>query len=671
MVAENSILPKSNTPFADNYGVDFATRLPQFDTPGGEAYAASNNKDVTQSVYALVHHFEIPMRDTVTPRLLKKTIKFYNNLIDQGSYSVAEGGGNQRKFISIIERPLGPSLDSAEGRERINIKFLQTGFLKSMLIALAELHGNKIIHRAITPANIFFANEDGEGIVLGECFSSPAGSMQPGSYSTIERAPCSPMGRGEGGETDDVFALGASLLTLSLSDPIKKTDDVSADFFARVDKGSYRHLEGTKKVPDALELVIRGLMADDTPHRWGLAEVAQFIDGHSPRLSTGSDSFGLSKPVTFGGANHTDRRGLAQSMANNIPQTVKYFAEVDFASWVSSNLTAEVLSENGEALIKGSSKSHNDNSAAELVARLCAFLDPTGPLRYNGLTVSYDGFGPMLAAAFMEEDGKILDILKNILTTNVIADVGKIVGEKNEVLLDHSGPIVWAGGFFKASKLGQGAERALYELNPRLPCLSNKFKGYWVRGARGTLKRLDKLLGQSGSGANLLDAHVSAFCSAKMEGLDHMFGSLPNGDLPTGINASRFIDTMGAIQSKVRTGSLPNLCMKLCEGLRPIVRGIHYAPRREMLAKKLDKLASSGSLANVSGQLQLAQHKATDEQEFSRACQAFKHLERSSEQNKVLIKSSDPRAVYKGYSAVSFIGMVLVVISVILTVIGS
>lgn len=671
MAGEQNISSSSGAVFAESFTVDFGVRLPQFDTPGGAAYAAVNKHDVTQPIYALAHNFEIPMRDRVTDRLLKKNIKHYNNLIEQGMYPVSEGGAEARRFISIVERPLGPSLNSEEGRARITIKFLKSSFLRGALIALAELHGNKIHHRAITPANIFFVDDVSDDIVLGECFSCPAGSMQPSSYSTLERSASSPMGRGLGGEGDDIFALGACCMTLILSDPIKKSDGVTDEFFARIEKGSYRFLEGNKKVPDLFEPLIRGLMLDEEDHRWGLGEVAQFIDGHMPRLSTGGDSHGLSKPVTFGGHNHTDRRTLAHSMSLDIPKTVQYFSEVEISDWVASNLTSVILSENAEALIKGSAKSQSLNSSAELVARVCAFLDPKGPLRYNGLAITYDGFGPMVAISFMEETGITLSTLKDILSSNVITDISKIVGDGNQILFDASGSLIWGGEFLRAERLGKGMERVLYEFNPKLPCQSDKFKGYWVRSASSCLIRLDQILGKTGSGANLLDKHVSAFCSAKAKGLDGMFGKLPNGDLPTGLNASRFIDTMGAIQARLKTGPLPNLCVKLCEGLRSIVKDIHYQPRREMLAKRLDQLSSSGSLANVSGQLKLAQHRAADAQEFSRASQLFSHLERSIAQNKMVVKATDPRAIYKGYNGVSLIGMILVVASVIVTVAGS
>jgi hypothetical protein len=671
MDSEDNTKEKSNLSLAESYNIDFTTKLPQFDTRGGVAFAAVSKVDITLSVYALVHNFDLPMRDRATDRLLRKTIKFYNNLIDQGVYSLTDEGSNARKFISIIERPLGPSLDSAEGRARINLKFLQGSFLKSVLISLAELHGNKIIHRAITPANIFFSNADGDGIVLGECFSSPAGSMQPSSFATIDRAACVPIGRGEGGAEDDAFALGACLMTLAIEEPIKKTNDPSLEFKSRLDKGSYRFLESGKKTPDALELIIRGLMSDDAQHRWGLEQVAQFIDGHQPRLSTGSDKFGLSKPVTFDGKNYSDRRALAQAMSENIPLTVSYLTEVKLATWVSANLTAEILSENAEALIMGSSKSYNESSSAELVARICAYLDPTGPLRYNGLTIAYDGIGPVLASAYSEETGTLLDMLKDVFTSKTLSNIVKIVGDRNELLGEWVGPVVWASGFVKVEKLGKGVERTLYELNPKLPCLSDKFEGYWVRGSSGALKKLDQILGSTGSGADIFDNHVSAFCSAKTSGLDSMFGTLPNGDLPTGMNALKFIDTIGAIQSKVSTGKLPNLCKKLCEGLRPVVKEIHYKPRREMLAKRLDELSTSGNLSNVSVQLKLSQHKAADEQEFAQACSAYKHLEKLHKQNKIVIKNTDPRAVFQGYSGISFVGMIVLAASVVITVLGS
>src|SRR3546814_20918129 len=77
-----------------------------------------------------------------------------------------------------------------------------------------ELGGRNLTHRAIRASNLFFSDSARESVVLGECFSLPAGMAQPSIYEPVDAAMAMPEGRGQGVPADDYYSLGVLVLEI-------------------------------------------------------------------------------------------------------------------------------------------------------------------------------------------------------------------------------------------------------------------------------------------------------------------------------------------------------------------------------------------------------------------------------------------------------------------------
>jgi len=663
-MAENAkSMSGSGKSFSDRFSLDFTKRLAQFDTPGGIAYAAADSSNHDQPAYGLVQNPFVPQREGPLKILLQKHLKSYVNCLGQGVMTVPDASGQVRRLVTVFERPMGPSLASAAGREKVSERFLNGTFLLNMIMALADLHNRELVHRAIRPSNIFFRDENSMDVMLGECVSAPPAMGQAPGYETIDRCDCLPEGRGEGDVSDDFFALGATIMSLVLGRDVGESANPSVLMAEKIDRGSYRSLAGSASVPDFAAEILRGLLVDNAENRWGIDELAQLVDGQSPKVSPGTDDWVLSKPVTFAGGNYSDRRALAQAFGEKFKQAAQYLRQETIAKWVTENMTAEVFTEKIESSLNIDGRESHPRPEAAKIARMCAYLDPLGPIRYNGFVIAVDGLGPVVAAGYQPDGAKYIEAAKELLGTDLFQEIIKIKVEHNPKAASELAPASWANGQLRSTRRGHGMERVLYEFNGNMPCLSPIFKDNWVRSTKGAIKSIDQLIG-TGKTTGLFDEHVCGFCAAQSSGLDQVFGLLTSSDLPTGSSVSKVVDALGAIQAKVKTGPLPNLCDKLCENMRPAIKNMHYKPRREALAKVLDQVVTTGMLSQVSSQLKLSAHTERDEQEFSQAGKIYAHLDRERKQLKLNIEPTDPRAIKNGYTVASTLALVIMIMSV-------
>jgi eukaryotic-like serine/threonine-protein kinase len=654
--------------FASRFAVDASMPLPQFDTLGAVAYGASDKEAPTEPRYALIHHHDVPHRSDVYAKLADKKIQCYVNAVGQGILEIDQGEQKVKRLVTVLEAPMGPSLASAEGRARINSSFIRGSLLRSMVIVLAELGGREVVHRAIRPHNIFFKHAEGNDVVLGECFSAPPGSGQPEAFEPLERSDTMPLARGEANIAADMFAVGATIVSALLGQVAGDDQNPSLLFETRCDLGSMRALLGKTVPPDTLKILLQGLLADEEESRWGINHIAQFMDGASPRTVTGSNSKILSKAAGFSGQSYTDRRALAKAFAANAPRAIEFLQDNQFGAWCTIHLSTEVFTEKVEELLNTDMK--GGGKVAEMtLARICAFLDPEGPIRFGDIVMAPDGIDTAIAAAFASGDRQTLDLMMEFYTSGLVGDIFKIMGDKCCAEAEVGRMHVKAIEMARNNKRTMGMNRILYELNPSLPCQSDNYKAEWARSPRAVIKILDTILGKTKSGANLLDNDFCAFCSAKSRDLEGILSGLTSADLPSGTGATRFIESFGMIQSKSKSGPLPHLCTFLCAGVRKSIEDLRFPPRKKMLLNKLSELAATGDLGKV-GLLKLGNHIKKDKQEYAKARQNFAQLDAYRKKLAAPLEADDPRVVLKGYNGASTVAMLVFVGSIFFAATG-
>ena len=149
--------------------------------------------------------------------------------------------GRQR-YVFVYEDTLGNPILPASQPQALALKHerLMNGILKPLVILMLELRDADLVHGGIRASNLFDGNAANyDQIMLGESLSAPPTYHQPSIYMPIEKAMTPAYARGVSTFSDDVFALGVTLLTLMRKeDPLvnMREDEILRQ---RIENGTY------------------------------------------------------------------------------------------------------------------------------------------------------------------------------------------------------------------------------------------------------------------------------------------------------------------------------------------------------------------------------------------------------------------------------------------------
>lgn len=663
-----------SNPLDERYKVDFSDRLPDLDSPGARAFAATDSEQGDEAVYALVQERAVPLRLNVLEELLKEPVDFLTCPLATGLARIESPTGEVERLVTITKRPPGPSLAQKWDKSRGSIdQFIKGPFLGSIALALDGLAQKEARHRAIRPNNIFFGGKDHGGVVLGECFSAPAGSGQPDIFEPLERSLLPPDARGEGDEAADMYALGVTVLTLFLDEMPGEGRGRTEMFHARVSHGSFWALTASKELPGTLSTLLRGLLNDDPTERWTLRDLIQWVDGHAPQRTSGLANWTLSRPVKFAGNTYSDRRILAEALAANAEAGAAYLRDQDFVAWVQQVVASETMTDRIERLIGiGSDTDIVGDPAADgaLVAKFCMFLDPLGPVRYCGLSLSIDGIGQTLAVAHKNRRQEDIDAITDLLSSGLMAALAEIAEGHNPLSHLWGDQIRAISSFARKKGPGVGIERVLYELNPALPCQSTRFSGGWAGSIGGALKALDRGLESLPQGSPMLDPHFMAFCASKDKSLVHTFVTLTHPNVDGGQAAVMLMELFGSLQGSQRTGPLKNLSARLAEQAKPVLQMLRNRKSREELAAKLSGMSAAGDLSSIVREVAFTHAKVEDSRAFSLARARYLELTHLRWKLEAGITGSDPEAQKFGAMGSAFVGFVILAVSTLVVFAG-
>lgn len=200
--------------------------LPDFDSPGGSAYVARLRRDRRTDQFAIMVEGRVPARIEALPTFRGLEHPNALRVIDWGTVDWTPE--NRRRFTIVFERPGGRRLMDGldDQRDPLPDDLLLRGVLPALLSVLRDLNVRGTTCGALRPSNLFFKDPTNSVIQLGDCVSSPAGYGQPVLLETIERGTARPAGRGLGTISDDLYALGVTLLLLSAGrNPLQGMED--------------------------------------------------------------------------------------------------------------------------------------------------------------------------------------------------------------------------------------------------------------------------------------------------------------------------------------------------------------------------------------------------------------------------------------------------------------
>ncbi len=636
------------------FEVDVGTRLPALDSPRAKAVAARDLENPRASLFALVIDPGIAWRGATV--VAQQPIRHPSVLQVYAVGPVTFGGAAKRQAAIVLERPLGARLSTRRGLLREEL--LRDVLLPAMLDGLQTLHAKRVTHRTLRPDNLHFLSGREDALTIGECVSALPGYDQPADFEPIERAAASPEGRGEGTPACDLYALGVTLARLVDPRDPPEMDPVER-MIARMERGSFEVIAGDLKCSARIRELIASLMADDPTHRWTIEDVRAWLlnpRAGTPSLVRARDS---TRPYVFQGHSVTQPPIIARLYSRHVDTARQDIQRGLLTRWLRANHSRGELADAIEKLVGRPDELARTPRTIdeELVSRICCLLDPTGPVSYRGVSIMADGFVGALAQAALADDAAALKTVVDMIDLNLPltalrspgAPEGQTEAEISQIALR---------AMIRSKHSDAGLERALYEHNAELPCLSPLVRDQLPVGPARYLRALDRYARLVGDfSPRPIDRHGEAYIIARLPAdLQKRARALGFKLRNRAGDVASDLATLSFLQDHFDAGPVPHLARWLSERVSAGFDGVRNTQRRQRLIANLKTVALAGDLGQLLDALMDPREFRTDDSEYRQAQIRYHALGLELESIMRDARRRAPAAALTGYRTAATIG---------------
>lgn len=662
--AQAQAKPEAEPPvkLADRYNIYPSNPIAELSTPSAKAYVAEDRRNTERKIFAMISPPFLACRTGVLDVLKGANIRGSMSMVDYGI--VHWPMFKQRTMAVIYERPTGGRLLDHLGQ--INQHEMVRKIIEPLTHGLQELSTRGVLHRQIRPSNIHFLDGSLERIVLGDCACIPAGYDQPVLFETIERGAAPPAGRGIGDLSDDMYALGVSILfALVGGNPVPhlRTDDDI--IYAKMSEGSYATLIGQEPVPVNMLEALRGLLSDDDHQRWGIEQLDLWINGRRMTPMQKKAAPKANRSIEYAGRDHYNSRTLSLAVSRMPSQIDKLTKDDLIEAWLRRDLeNPDMASSASNAIHMAQSQSGDKDIIA---ARLAIVLDPKLPIRYKDFWCMPDGFGTALTNSILQKGNANTPV--EMITRSLprawfdsqdTYNPVYVALEKNfDQLLD----------FLHERKIGYGIERCLYEMNSTLACQSPLVVEEYVLTIKELLPALERVSAKVDKKKSPIDRHIVAFIAARLnQNIDPHIKAV--GDEREEIATLGMLSLLALVQWRTKSGNLMGFTSWVGAHLEPAIKAYHSRSVRDELEKEVPKLIRKGNLADLFNLLDDAEKRAEDQAEFDEACKEFIDAENEIKDVEGNNSSLEKNSTRIGQQAAAMTSIVVALFIIVITFIG-
>ncbi len=570
-------------------------------------------------------------------------------------------------YFIICPAPPGPSL-LASLRPWPEAE-LTDFVLKPMAVALGELEGRDVTHRAIRADNLFQAAPR-TPVTLGCAWATPPACHQPSWMEPPYSAVCLPAGRGDGRIADDVYALGALMVMLALGkNPVEGVPDEEV-LRNKLDLGSYAALVGTHRLPSTLAELVRGMLADDPEHRPSPALLANPAAARARRIAARPPRR-AQRPIDVGGQLAWTGRMLAHTLIRSPEIAGPMLRNGTIDRWLRRGVgdaTAAAAIDEATRMRDAEVLAADGRADAMLITRAVAVLDPAAPLVWRRLAVWPDGLGNALDYALNHGPEQV-----DALTEIAIAQVATAWVDRRGAGRDATVARLETfetRHWFTGGRGGTGAWRLSYQLNPLIPCESPSLARAWAVRLSDLLPALEANASRSPRGDQpLVDRQVAVFIEARRdERLDVDLSRLAGAMTATDYLSQ--LRLLARLQEKFSPSDLKFLSQWAVSAVEPLLQNFSSRSRRERLAKQLASLAQAGQLSPIAALLDDEPEQNGDEAGLAAAQSRLAQIELRLADWDSLAQGRINRARRVGHEVADALGMLSCVIALALAVFG-
>lgn len=601
----------------DRYQIDSEKPLPAFDSQPAVAYHCVHKRDSKRTLYALICDPKLPPRLDVVGIVRRID---HRNIIRALDWDVVDWSPEGRRCPAVIvERPGGSRIfETLEKRnDPMPEEWVTRYFIEPACQILREMHAMGAYHRMIRPDNLFWMNEERREIVLGECYSSPAGITNPVTYETLECSLAAAAGRGEGGPENDLYAIGVTALALLTGQsPMAGVDDETI-VRAKLSAGSYGALAQQYRISLTMMEPLRGLLNDEPTERWSIEELSLWLNGR--RLSPKQQAMPTkgSRALSIGGRDYNTAREVANAMHKNWDQAAVLINSGSLDTWLRRSLGEE---DRVEAV--NLAKTGTGDNQDKLIARVLIALDPEGPIRMKEFSATVEGVSSLIGA--FVNDSSARQLFSSVISMQLVHFWMEQQRGVELSYVRHMNRLDKVKTIMNQTGLGFGIERVAYELNSGLPCQSELFERDFIPAIEHVVPAMERVCAQSDPPTRLIDRHVAAFLGTNFKRA--IGGELRDIDRAPDEEEGRIaqVRILSTLQESLhRNVTFPQLCEASAKLLDPAISRFNSRERRKRVRGKLRKAAKSGRLQDLLDIIDDTQEVSADKNDFDKASKEY------------------------------------------------
>jgi hypothetical protein len=612
-----------------HYRVLFNQPLPQFNNHYVTAYAASDTEQPDLPLVAAVFKGLPPRSHKAIRTFAEARHPNLFPVVDEGTLAI--DNGLERRYAVIYERPAGASMLDILREKQTALP--ETDLLYNVIAPVAEiiraLQQRGTRHGRIHISNLFLA-ADGK-MRLGEGVTEPPGFSLPFTSDSVEQLLAHPAYKGETNASADCYALGVMALQLLMGAKPLTTLDKPKFLEKLFEQGSYLTLTQDYDFSPQMQDFFRGVFHDNAAERWDASTILRWAGGKRFHILHPPTVIEASRPFPFQGKNYLSRRALAHGISLHWEKARELFENDRLVRWAATCLRKpEIVEGISRVLSRVSSDAlRREKIFNESVARLILMLDPAGPVRYRNLAFHFDSLGELLAAAMRENHTEEIQSVLRVIDGDVIATLQDALKDHAPMELGAQIKLLHqARTFLRSPVFGSGMERAMYDLNPQLPCQSPRLIPYSVTGLSDMLLTLDTLARQFAATEDVLDRHGAAFLASrlKMRNDPRVPALLGHSSLSSD---PRLVSLYLLITAARKTDidRLPGLTHWLAVRIAPIFERVHNKKLRESMGKAFIDASKAGNLERFAQLVFDPTFLSRDEQQYLEVEKWYRYLD--------------------------------------------
>lgn len=598
----------------ERYEINFNTPISWLDANGANAYKVTDRIDPRRELFALVCGTETAPRSSYFAYLKSMDHPNIMKLVEYGS--IKHPIKNIRTIALIYATPLGGKvLDSAAEIDYKSTPSKLKPVISGLLAAVEALRGYNITHRAIRPSNIFYKNKEKTEVVVGDCLAGFPAFYQPPAYETAESLMSMPAGRGNGTDKNDIYAVGASCISILLGKELLTDLTLPEILRLKLRKGTYFSLTREEKIPNQYVTIFKGLLSDDISSRWNFVQSYNYFEGKANSFANQATSEKPKRSLSINGEKCYTRAEVALALSTNQDEAFELIKNGKVSEWIKNGLEDEKIFTEIDKLVKQYSDADNREI---LIAKICILIDHHAPIRIQEISLFPDG-SPK--AIFYCIKNKIeLKSFYDLFNSDLI----RMWYFEQENLRSPANAAEFKI-YVNRNDLGYGLDRIMYDFDEDLPCISPLIGDEFVNTAPRILKALDNNYPNIKGRAMPYDRNIIAFLRCKMgKKIDGILIDLNTKKEELKISA--IIRLYTDMQNKYGPVQLTNLSKWLSNISQPLIKSYHNIKLQKALERELLKVSKEGKLIEICNLLENPEARQKDKDQYLTAVKEIHSL---------------------------------------------